>query len=93
MKTLLKTGQKNLVGHPLNRPMFIPVRTNSASVIHDSSGANARPSKQFIVSCTVDVTVTWVFLMLDKNHIASVFFSLDQRLLMGLPVLEPGIYV
>lgn len=60
----LTSGQKNTVGHPLGRPIkgYIPVRLSNTTVVYDSPGANPRPSKQFIVSCTVDATVTfWVF--------------------------------
>ena len=60
----LKSGQDNVIGHSLNRPItgYIPVRLSANSVVFDATGAAGNLSKEFRVRCSADVTVTfWVF--------------------------------
>ncbi len=60
----LKSGQDNVVGHSLGRPMvgYIPVRLSADATVFDASGAGGNLSKEFKVRCSADVTVTfWVF--------------------------------
>tara|TARA_R100001460_G_scaffold27962_8_gene56166 strand:- start:4425 stop:4739 length:315 start_codon:yes stop_codon:yes gene_type:complete len=60
----LRSGQDNVIGHSLNRPItgYIPVRLSANSVVFDATGAGGNLSREFKVRCSADVTVTfWVF--------------------------------
>jgi len=60
----LKSGQDNVVGHTLGRPItgYIPVRMSADSNVFDASGVGGNLSREFKVRCSADVTVTfWVF--------------------------------
>lgn len=60
----LKSGQDNVIGHSLNRPItgYIPVRLSANATVFDATGAAGNLSKEFRVRCSADVTVTfWVF--------------------------------
>ena len=60
----LKSGENNVVGHPLGRPIvgYIVVRSNANSVVFDGEKPATKPANEFTVQCSADVTVTfWVF--------------------------------